>query len=321
MVLRFAGVLLCCSALFPAEVTPGPAPAEVYVKSFDAAYVTAAIRKPPSPGPLPAILFIHGGVGGGDMPAMKASTRQPVLEHFYKLGYVVMSADYRRYHFGEDEIQDILAAYRKLESYPFVDKSRIAIIGGSHGGYLALMLATRIQLNAVVSMAGLVDIEDMFFDYAQEFRKTIKDFDDWREKLVARSATRPNAPDTAWGKIPKGAQVRLPAAGTPPYQIEIELAWRFGDRRELYRAIAPKDNAARITSPVLFVVGGEDKLRFAGKALIDDLRKRGVTAEYSEHAGMPHGFYTGLAGQPPQYFDALKVMTAFVERHLNRGPK
>jgi len=217
MLLRFASVLLCCSALFPAEVTPGPAPAEVYVKSFDAAYIATAIRKPPNLGPLPAILFIHGGVGGGDMPAMKASTRQPILEHFYKLGYVVMSADYRRYHFGEDEIQDILAAYRKLESYPFVDKSRIAIIGGSHGGYLALMLATRIRLNAVVSMAGLVDIEDMFFDYAQEFRKTIKDFDDWRQKLVARDTARgghPRLPD----RDRTGLAVRRPPGALPRHR-------------------------------------------------------------------------------------------------------
>jgi hypothetical protein len=36
---------------------------------------------------------------------------------------------------------------------------------------------------------------------------------------------------------------------------------------------------------------------------------------------MPHGFNISLAGQPPQYFDALKVMAAFVERHLNRAPK
>lgn len=316
MVFRFLGAALCCSALLHAEITPGSEPAEVYVKSFDAAYIAAAIRKPPNPGPLPAILFIHGGVGGSDFPAMKAMTRQPVAEHFYQLGYVVMSTDYRRYHFGDDEVQDILAAYRKLASYPFVDKSRIAVIGGSHGGYLALMLATRIKLTAAVALAGMVDIEDMFFDYAQELRKNIKDFEDWRRQLVARAATRPDTPDMAWGKIPKGAQVKLPVAGTPAYQLEIELAWRFGDRRELYRAISPKDNAARITCPVLFVVGGEDKLRFAGKALIDDLRGRGVTAQYSEHAGMPHGFYWGLASKPQQYHDSLKVMTAFVERQL-----
>jgi hypothetical protein len=46
MLLRFAGVLLCCGALFPAEVAPGPAPAEVYVKSFDAAYVATAVTWP-----------------------------------------------------------------------------------------------------------------------------------------------------------------------------------------------------------------------------------------------------------------------------------
>jgi len=310
IMLRWACAALCGGALFGAEVTPGPEPAEVYVKSFDEVYVAAAIRKPDKAGPLPAILFIHGGVGGSGFGGMKAFTRQPVPEHFFQRGYVVMSTDYRRYHFGEDEIQDILAAYRKLESYPFVDKSRIAVIGGSHGGYLAMMLATRIKLHAAVSCAGLTDIEGMFFDYAQEFRKTIKDFDDWRQRLVARAATRDEVPATPWGKITPGAKGDMPVPGTPPYQLEFELAWRFGDHREMYRDISPKDNAGKITSPLLYLVGGEDKLKFAGKA-----------AEYSEHAGMPHGFYFGTSGQPQQYHDALKVMTAFVERHLKTAGK
>ena len=53
MVFRFLGAALCCSALLHAEITPGSEPAEVYVKSFDAAYIAAAIRKPPNPAPCP----------------------------------------------------------------------------------------------------------------------------------------------------------------------------------------------------------------------------------------------------------------------------
>jgi len=312
-----SGGLLC------GQAAPSSEPSEVYVRSFDGVYVAAAIRKPPADGPLPAILFLHGGVGGSTFQAMKAMTRGRVPDHFFGRGFVVMAADYRRFHFGEDEIQDTLASYRQLESYPFVDKSRIAIIGGSHGGYLAKMAATRIRPAAVVSLAGLTDIEDMFFDWAQEFRKTIKDHDDWRQKLVARSATAPESRiATEFGRIPPGTQVKLPLAGTPPSQIEMELAWRFGDRREMYRAISPKENAARISCPVLFVVGGKDNLRFAGKALIDDLKTRGAVAEYSEHEGMEHGFSWGQVQNPPQkYFDSLKVMTDFVERHLKIPPK
>lgn len=313
---------LCCCGLLHGQVTPGSEPVEVYVKSFDGVYVAAAIRKPPNPGPLPAILFIRGGVGGSTFEAMKNFTRARVPEHFFRLGYVIMSTDYRRFHFGEDEIQDTLAAYRQLESYPFVDKSRIAIIGGSHGGYLGEMAATRIRPAAVVSCAGLTDIEDMFFDYAQEFRKTFTGFDDWRQKLVAREMRQAPQMATEYGKIPAGAKVRLPDPGTPPYQIEIELAWRFGDRRELYRAISPKDNADKISCPLLFVVGSKDGLRFAGKALIDALKARGAPAQYSEHEGMEHGFYFGQGeNPPPQFHEALKVMTAFIEQYARRPPK
>jgi hypothetical protein len=56
------------------------------------------------------------------------------------------------------------------------------------------MLATRIRLSAVVSLPGLVDIEDMFFDYAQEFRKTSEDL-----KPKGRSAAE---------RRPKGREAR-----------------------------------------------------------------------------------------------------------------
>ncbi|MBI3208690.1 MAG: alpha/beta fold hydrolase [Candidatus Solibacter usitatus] len=291
-------------------------PVEVHVRSFDGVYTAAALRKPPGEKPMPAILFLHGGVGGSAFAALKSMTRARVPDYFLKRGFVIMAADYRGYHFGEDEIQDALAAVRQLESYPYVDKKRIAIIGGSHGGYLAAMAATRTPLAAVVSLAGLTDIEDMFFDWAQEFRKGIRDYEDWRNKLTARSeSARESRIATEFGKIPPGTAVKLPQAGTPPYQIEVELAWRFGARRELYRDISVKENASRIKCPLLFLVGGNDKLRFAGKALVDDLKARGATAVYSEHEGMDHGFYWGAEQNPPrQFHDALKVMTDFVER-------
>ena len=42
--------------------------------------------------------------------------------------------------------------------------SRIGVIGGSHGGYLALMLATRVKPAATVSFAGLTDLSSMLFE-------------------------------------------------------------------------------------------------------------------------------------------------------------
>jgi dipeptidyl aminopeptidase/acylaminoacyl peptidase len=91
----------------------------------------------------------------------------------HERGFVGFAADYRRFHFGEDEMQDVLAAYRELKRLPFVDKRRIAVIGVSHGGYLAQMLASRIEPAAVVSFAGLSDIEGMFYETGLELRQGV----------------------------------------------------------------------------------------------------------------------------------------------------
>jgi hypothetical protein len=44
-----------------------------------------------------------------------------------------------------------------------------------------------------------------------------------------------------------------------------------------------------------------------------------VTAEYSEHEEMPHGFYWGQGANPPrQFHEALKVTTDFIERQVRK---
>ena len=73
----------------------------------------------------------------------------------------------------------------------------------------------------------------------------------------------------------------------------LELGWRYGERRDAFRAISPKEHVEKVKGPVLLLAGGEDRLRIAGKAWIEALQERGVVAEYSEHDGMPHGFYWG----------------------------
>lgn len=308
-------------------------PIEVYVRSYDGAFIAAGLRKPAGDGPFPAVLFIHGGVGGAPLRAIVNGTRNPVPEHFYQLGYVVMSTDYRRYHFGDDEIRDVIAAYEKLAGYSFVDAERIGVIGGSHGGYLTMMLATRVSPAAAVSFAGLGDIDGLFFDGAQELRKSLKGYHHWKEKLLASKDARAAAARRAdQGQTPQRRQPaartqpasRTPGPGSAGYEVGLDLAWRFGDRRELYRAISPKDNLEKITCPLLYLVGGDDRLRFAGKQIVDVLAARGVAAEYSEHAGMGHGFYWGTRGprdrQPQQFHDALKVTTDFISRHLRPSP-
>ncbi len=292
---------------------------QVYVQSYDGVYVPAALRKPAGDGPFPAILFIHGGVGGSGFEAVKNMLRGRVPEHFHRLGYVGMATDYRRFHFGEDEIQDVLAAYRQIESYPFVDKRRIAVVGGSHGGYLAQMLATRVTPAATVSFAGLSDIEGMFYKVGLELRQSIRGWEQWMEELQTHGEKARTAASAAAVRTVPGGNAPL-RPGSAGYEVALELGWRYGDRPDAFRAISPKENAAKVKGPVLYLVGGNDRLRFAGKQWIEALRERGVVAEYSEHEGMPHGFYWGQGADPPrQFHEALTVTTGFIEKHLEAG--
>lgn len=320
-----AKILLFVAALnsFPALAAMPPQEEtirQVYVPSYDGVFVAAALRKPPGEGPFPAILYIHGGVGGSGMKAAEQMLRGRVPEHFHRLGYVGFAADYRRFHFGEDEIQDMMAAYRMLAGFPFVDKTRIAVIGGSHGGYLAQMLATRISPAATVSFAGLTDIEGMFHEVGLELRKSVGSWQDWMEELLTHGKKATGSEPSSVRRIPGGnAPLRPGSAG---YEVALELGWRYGERLDIYRAISPKENIDKVNGPVLYLVGGRDPLRVAGAQWIEALKKRGVTAEYSEHADMPHGFYWGQGENPPQQFhDALKVTSGFIERHARKGKK
>jgi len=282
-------LIIALAGLLPAQPVE-----EVYVPSFDGVFLPAAIRKPAGNGPFPAVILLHGGVGGSGFEGAKRFVAGPVPDRLLELGYVLMAADYRRYHFGEDELQDVIGAYRKLGSYSYVDKDRIALIGGSHGGYLAEFAATRIKPAAIVSYGGGTDIEATMFDLAQKARPSYQGYEDWRNKLLD--------------------------AETVEAEIPLELSWRFGDRRELYRDISPKHNAARITTPVLIVMAGKDRevSRTGGKQLVDDLKQRGVPAEYFEFAGMPHVFSWGRGeiAKTQEFRDSLKLTVDFLEKHV-----
>ena len=116
-------------------------------KAFDLAYATLSeaqkldIYYPTTGGSFPVIVWIHGGAfKGGDK---RDQQLEPVLKTLAR-GYAVVSMNYRMS--GEATfpalVQDVKAAVRWVRANATAhgfDPSRIAIWGGSAGGYLALM--------------------------------------------------------------------------------------------------------------------------------------------------------------------------------------
>jgi dipeptidyl aminopeptidase/acylaminoacyl peptidase len=115
--------------------------------SFDGLPIPSILYKPrtaSAANPVPALVWVHGGPGGQSTRGYSAT-----LQHLVNHGYAVLAANNRGssgygktfYHLddrrhGEVDLDDIVYAQRYLAGLDWVDGDRIAIIGGSYGGYM-----------------------------------------------------------------------------------------------------------------------------------------------------------------------------------------
>lgn len=96
---------------------------------------------------LPLVVFAHGEIHGN-----VASDEEPhIVRELVEQGYAVIAPDYRgssgyggdfwrRIDYGGLEIEDVHAARQwMLERHPEIDPHRVAIVGWSHGGLIALL--------------------------------------------------------------------------------------------------------------------------------------------------------------------------------------
>ena len=139
---------------------------KVTYRSTDGLMIPAYLFEPLTPGVYPAIIDVHGGQHG----TVTSRPLQRTID-WVQSGYVILAPDYRgssgysesyynKADYGGKEINDMIAAVDYLESQPSVIEGRIGIIGGSHGGYNALMTVIRYpgRLGAAVDLFGPTDL-------------------------------------------------------------------------------------------------------------------------------------------------------------------
>jgi dipeptidyl aminopeptidase/acylaminoacyl peptidase len=118
-------------------------------KSFDGLEIPSILYRPLhiKPGEkAPALVWVHGGPGGQSTIGYRS-----IIQYFVNHGYVVIapnnrgSSGYGKTFFklddkrhGADDLDDCVWAKKYLASTGYVDENKVAIGGGSYGGYMTL---------------------------------------------------------------------------------------------------------------------------------------------------------------------------------------
>jgi pimeloyl-ACP methyl ester carboxylesterase len=93
---------------------------------------------------MPGVLFVHGWGGSQESDLARA-------KGIAGLGCICLTFDLRGHArtqaqkqtvTREDNLRDLLAAYDLLAQHPGIDRSSIAVVGSSYGGYLSTILTT-----------------------------------------------------------------------------------------------------------------------------------------------------------------------------------
>jgi dipeptidyl aminopeptidase/acylaminoacyl peptidase len=146
--------------------------------------IPAWLYKPAGSGPFPVVISIHGGPEGQARPYF-SSTYQLWLEKLgvavlvpnvrgssgYGKAYVKLDNGFKR----EGSVKDIGALLDWIETQPDLDQDRVAVFGGSYGGYMVLASAVHFsdRLKAAVDIVGISSFVT-FLENTQDYRRDLR---------------------------------------------------------------------------------------------------------------------------------------------------
>lgn len=151
--------------------------------SSDGAMVPAILIKPrdaASGERMPAVIDVHGGP-----TAQHLRTFDPYAQYLADQGYVVLKPNPRGStgygvpwrdaalkDWGGVDLEDIAAGAEYLKTLPFVDPDRIAVFGGSYGGYMSFMAVVKKPdlFKVGIPWVGITDLHRLYDESMEHFK-------------------------------------------------------------------------------------------------------------------------------------------------------
>ena len=162
-------------------------PQLVQFTTFDGREVPAFLYAPPNAKPdgaNPVIMHVHGGPEGQERPSFNAQ-----YQYFVSRGYCVLapnvrgSSGYGRTYIHLDDVRKRMDSVRDLESAwnwlrdsGWADPKRVAVMGGSYGGFMVLSAITTYPdlWAAAVELYGIANFET-FLENTSSYRRKLRE--------------------------------------------------------------------------------------------------------------------------------------------------
>ena len=241
--------------------------------------IPAFVYRPPTPGPHPVVIRIHGGPEAQFRPGFNGSVQSwvggwniaviaPNVRGSSGYGKTFLKIDNGMLR--EDSVRDIGALLDWIAEQDDLDASRVAVYGGSYGGYMVLASLVHYsdRLRAGVDLVGISNFVT-FLENTKSYRRDLR-------------------------RVEYGDE-------------------RDPEMRAFLDRISPNRNAEKIQAP-LFVAQGHNDPRVPyteAEQIVADVRKAGKTVWYFDALDEGHGF---RKKDNRDLFEQAAM--AFFERHL-----
>ena len=258
------------------------------------------LRKPPDRGPFPAIIYLHGGITTLPIASLRSTAKDGANpSRFLAAGYVVVVPTYRSRDIDPQSsvsLEDALAMVEFVRRLPYVESESIVVFGCSGGGDLALEIAARTRICAVVPeepasvvMAGLFN-----------------------------------------SSVPKKGERYTPGDGF--FMLENPARYYTPEFQKFLQAKIAKIQCPILIVQGSVDRPDVPINKFNAEVLIPELRAAKKTLEVRTYAGQGHCFFAGSgvprpsgqptrAGETPVALEAFRDIDIFCRRYLPTQPK
>ena len=313
LVAGWLGAALLCSAASAQSMK-----ATVIYKKVDGCDIKAEVFHDGTTKPRPAVVWIHGGAL---IDGHRESIPSQVREFAASNGYVLVSLDYRLAPESKlpaitSDIEDAFRWLRTEGATRFgIDPNRIAVTGGSAGGFLTLLTGSRVQPAPRVLLAFwgygeiLSDWATKPSPHPRHNQKKITDAD------FAKQLGGPPVSDSR-DRQSNAGMIYLHGRQTGGWAKDIS---GFDPQREAEKIIPflPLKNVSAKYPPTVLIHGTADTdVPFEQSQLMArEFEKKGVPFQFHQITNGEHGLG---GGDPHQITDAYRQAFEFVKHHLEQ---